>query len=428
MLTQQDILDRLNQLTLRYNLTWYDIKYDADKAIHKINTFMGTKYPKMSEVLVSAKSSYAINQEGVLVPIFPEEYIHSVVIPFIAMEILARDEEFTTIYNKYSIELEQGLFHMFQQEFNRVPLVFRQNPDQGVFFASDSALGRVQRNSTKDLPVFKFRVYYHINNSDIVLHAGEQFVQDTRAYLYNDTAIVKGWNTAMISLYGHTAYHFVGWMRNPTEVTSEEIEEGNVLEIKSDIHLYAKWNKESTLNISDNGIVSIKNTYRRSLVNLEIPDYIQAKPVRIIPTNFIFNTEEPVSNFHATNLERIVLPSTLNEIQNSAFNGFRGTSIVFPTLPISSTYAGIAIGNSAFTSTPNLVNIVLPTNIHTIKQLAFPQVTGKVMNIYVRYLKNNKPIWFEDIDEGTYQGWHNQWADTDESLDYKVNIIWGYNG
>ena len=51
MLTQQDLINRLNQLTLRYNLTWFDIKYDADKAINKINSFMGTKYPKLTDYM-----------------------------------------------------------------------------------------------------------------------------------------------------------------------------------------------------------------------------------------------------------------------------------------------------------------------------------------------------------------------------------------
>src|SRR5574344_456554 len=94
MVTLQGLVDRLNQLTLRYNLTWDQIKYDADKAIVKINNYMGTKYPPMSEVLLHSGATYTINAAGARIEIFPEEYIHSVVIPYIAMEILARDEEF----------------------------------------------------------------------------------------------------------------------------------------------------------------------------------------------------------------------------------------------------------------------------------------------------------------------------------------------
>jgi hypothetical protein len=134
MLTQQNIVDRLNQLTLRYNLTWSDIKYDADKAIIRINDFLGAKFPLMSDVLLSPQSTYTARVDEVDTPFFNESYIHSVVIPFIAMEVLARDEEFTTIYNKYATEVEEGLFSMFQREFNKVPLVFRQSPmDGGIF-------------------------------------------------------------------------------------------------------------------------------------------------------------------------------------------------------------------------------------------------------------------------------------------------------
>ena len=47
------------------------------------------------------------------------------------MEILARDEEFTTIFNKYAAEVEEGLFNMFQNEFNRA--FFLDKSDQGAF-------------------------------------------------------------------------------------------------------------------------------------------------------------------------------------------------------------------------------------------------------------------------------------------------------
>ena len=59
MLTQQELIDRLNQLTLRYNLTWFDIKFDADKAINKINSFLGAKYPKLSSYMISPTDTYS---------------------------------------------------------------------------------------------------------------------------------------------------------------------------------------------------------------------------------------------------------------------------------------------------------------------------------------------------------------------------------
>ena len=70
-MTQQEMLNRLNQLTLGYNLTWQDVHYDADKAINKINNYLGTIYPSMSSVLLSPDSSYTVRVDGVDHPYFP---------------------------------------------------------------------------------------------------------------------------------------------------------------------------------------------------------------------------------------------------------------------------------------------------------------------------------------------------------------------
>ena len=137
MTTQSDLVHRLNQLTLRYNLTWYDISRDADNAITHINNFMGTKYPPMSVYMNRPDGTYRFRASKRNVEIFPDRYIHSVVIPYIAIQILARDEEFTQVYQKYQQDLDDGLYQMFQNEFNRVPYEFRQNPDQGVSFSGE---------------------------------------------------------------------------------------------------------------------------------------------------------------------------------------------------------------------------------------------------------------------------------------------------
>lgn len=436
-MTQQELIDRLNQLTLHYNLTWFDIKYDADKAIAKINSFMGAQYPKMSVVLTHPEASYTVrvsqyrnlitdavcldSQDGACAlvavdhPIFPEEYMHSVVIPFIAMEILARDEEFTTIYNKYAAELEDGLFNMFQREFNKVPLVFRQQPDQGVFFASDTAQGRVTHNNLKDLPVFKFRVHYHINNDEIVFSAGLKFTEDTRAYLYGDIATVKGWNIDMINYIGTQAYHFKGWARNKNEVMTTLILAGAQLTMMSDVHLYAQWDVINTLAITAAGVVSIKDTYKPSLTYLLVPDRINNIPVTEIKTDFILNT---LNGNHANNLMTIILPKYLKHIQAGAFNGFQGTDIVLPETPITLTYPGISIDANAFMSTPNLREITLPLNVHQVAANAFPAVVNKNLIIRCRRLEVPTP-----------DGWASSWyAGSNPAVNYTVEVVWGYNG
>jgi hypothetical protein len=419
-LTQQQIVNRLNQLTLHYNLTWADVMYDADKAIARINAYLGTIYPKMSDVLRSPEDRYVVRVDGIDHPYFPEHHIHSVVIPFIAMEVLARDEEFTTIYNKYAAELEDGLFTMFQQEFNKVPLAFRQQPDQGVFFAADTAQGVIQRNDTVNLPVFKFRVYYHVNNSDIVLSAGTslQFVQDTHAYLYNEEAIVKGWNIDLLSLDGATAYHFEGWVRNKAQITEEVILEGATLEIKSDVHLYAKWSKVSTMTIDVLGMVTLKDEYKLSLSNLVIPDMVNNIPVRSIASNFLMDSVVEGTR-NAFNLQTIVLPKFLAHIYNSAFKNFKGTSIILPETQImSGFYNGLTIEADAFAATPNLRSIILPLNVWAIETGAFPVVDNKHLVIRARVLQINKPVDWQD-------GWY---APSNSGASYTVDVVWGFNG
>lgn len=133
---RKDMLTRLNQLTLKYNLRWEDIKYDADKAIDEINTLLGANYPLLSDIFLTDDSTYTIRVGDEDVKIIEDKYFHSVILPYIAMEILAREEEFTTIYSKYQAELAIGKAVMFAKEFNYVPDRFKRTRSEGVFFAS----------------------------------------------------------------------------------------------------------------------------------------------------------------------------------------------------------------------------------------------------------------------------------------------------
>lgn len=410
MITQQDLINRLNQLTLRYNLTWNDIKYDADKAIAKINAYLGTNYPPISQVMLNNLSGYSMNASGYRIEIFPDEYFHSVVIPYIAMEVLARDEEFTTIYNKYMAELEDGLFTMFQKEFNRVPMVFRQTNDRGVFFAENTALAKVARNLNENLPTFKFRVYYHVNNSAIVISTltAAHFLEDNRAYDYREEATIQGYDTTLFSFNGTTAYKFRCWALEPThgDTTLAPMPDDKIV-MTNDLHLYAVWDEESTLVYNTSTGLSINLEYAPSLPYLEIPNYVDGYLVKKISSNFCF---------YAPNLETIELPAYLETVSVNAFNGFMGSHIIFKETPINSPYPGITLLTNSFSNTPNLTEIILPTNIVAISSGAFPVVTQKQMIIYCRYLLANKP-----------GGWLDDWSASSTDT-YSVQVQWGYNG
>lgn len=135
---RKEIIAELNRLTLHYNLTWDDVKGDADKAIHEINFLMGTAYPEMSHVLLTDSSEYVIRSDDGDIEIIKPIYIRTVVVPYIAMEVLARDEEFTTIYSKYQMEYQNNKFIMFSNEFNNVPVRFKRNVPAGVFFPANN--------------------------------------------------------------------------------------------------------------------------------------------------------------------------------------------------------------------------------------------------------------------------------------------------
>lgn len=424
MVTQQDIIDEVNRKTVDYNLSWADVRLDADRAITRINNYVGTRYPKMSDILLGPNSTYTFNSGGVETEYFEDEHIWNVVIPFIAMEVLARDEEFTTVYQKYMADVEQGLYDMFRKEFNRVPAAFRQRSDVGVFFGSDTALEKINRNSEEQLPVFKFRIHYHVNNDNIVFKSATSFVQDGLYYEYEDYATVKGWNIEVLSGDGTKAYQFRGWLRDPNQVIEEYIEPGAAIQVLSDIHLYATWDVTNVLNCTYDGVVTIKDRYKKSLTNLEIPAIVNNTMVRTISTDFLISTNEQYED--AVNLKRIVLPDYLNTIEYRAFRNFEGESILLPETVRDiqgNTYAGIRIESLAFEATPNLTTIILPTNVHTIQENAFPPVNGKTLVINCRLLSQNRPL-YDAVEDA---GWNNSWY-TVGGTKYTVVVNWGYNG
>jgi hypothetical protein len=394
MLTQQDLIDRLNQLTLRYNLTWFDIKYDADKAITKINNFLGAKYPKLSDYLKAPTDTYSITTtiEDVTTEyeIIKEEYFHAVIIPYIAMEILSRDEEFTTIYNKYTVEMQEGLYDMFQKEFNRLPFEFRQNPDQGVFFGLETAQGIIQHNERNlNIPTFKFKVSYYPNNNKLAITSA--FPVDTKTYVYDEEAkilFLAAPNNLFYGTDGATAFTFAGWARERNAaglvIGSSYVEvpnEDTMIKMRADLNLYAFWNTSSTLLITASGVVSISSIHRPQLINLIIPEYVNGIPVITIPTNFTA-ANAPQADILTGG---IYLPPTVDIISPAAFIDFKGTTVNLNE-------GLISIGANAFSSTPNLKEIIIPASVTTISAGAFPVVANKRLVIKARVLEANKPV------------------------------------
>jgi hypothetical protein len=433
MLTQQELIDRLNQLTLRYNLTWFDIKYDADKAINKINSFLGAKYPKLSTHMISPTDTYSFpftktKEDGTTVTndyeIIKEEYFHSVIIPYIAMEVLSRDEEFTTIYNKYLTEMNDGLFDMFQKEFNSVPFEFRQNPNEGVFFGLDTAQGITQHNERNlNIPTFKFRVNYYPNDNDIDLGL-ENIVTDPKAYVYDEEAtILYPSSIYYYSTDGATAYQFDSWSRQVKVLAAsytEVVGTPTKVKMRSDLNLFAFWNKTPVLQIvtGSSGTVVINAIHRAAIVNLVIPEYVNGIRVITIPTLFMaLPATNPVMTVNTDKLRGAIhLPNSVNVISHTAFAAFQGERIYLNE-------GLVTIEANAFMNTPNLREIIIPASVQNISIGAFPAVSGKHLVIKVRKLEANVP----QYNSQTGLGWHPTWYAASTST-YTVEIIWGYNG
>lgn len=387
-MTFRDIINILKSYAITTNVTWDTIKYDADKAIYKINDYMGTKYPKMSDVLKSDKHTYSIMVGNKSIPIFPERYILSIVIPYIASEILAREEEFTTVYNKYIVEVEDGLFSMFQNEFNRVPPMFQQSCDDGVFF--ENQLPTQKPNTTN----ISFKVYYHDNLGDAAKFLTKPFNIDINSYVYGDTITVQrvSETTVIDKEIGCYCYKFLGWTRDPRIVNEPDLLKlGSTIDnVLSDVHLYAVWDKQLTVEVDSDGKFTIKPNFREYLDTLVVPSVINGTVVKTIPEGFFD---------HGYSLNKLVLPKTLETIETNAFNEYKGL-IVFPKYNSATGTPKITIKSGAFTVLCKMEYVYLPMSVYTLERNAFEFDT----TFYCQYSENNAPSsWHDTV---LFGSWH----------------------
>ena len=385
-MTQQDIVEELNRIIVGYNITWDSIKYDADRAIEKINNHLGAKFPLMSDVLLGPQHKYALLMNGSYVPIFNKKYILTVVIPFIATEVLARDEEFTTIYNKYLLDFENGLFDMFQYEFNRVPLSFRQPKDVGVFFEYDTPQRKIQDDAMKNLPVFKFKVHYHLNAE---FDINVPFTFDNNLYEYGSKATVLD-ATVKEVIDGLYTYKFEGWEWHNDKFNTVNINSGATLDILGEIHLYAVWNKTCVLGWDSGNNLVIKN---KNIISLNIPKYVEGKLVTGIPGNFTSG---------CTKLTHISLPKTNLTLNTNAIVGASIQSLEFPNYDYIRNNPNITLNSAAIYGT-SINYLYIPYSIKTMGNYSIQGITNISCEI------DRKP-----------DGWVSGWTDTPNT-----NIDWG---
>lgn len=411
-MTQQDIVNRVNSYLVNYRVNWDEIKYFADGAILKINDLLGAKYPPMSEVLNSVKASYSLLTQGHYVPIFPERYISTVVIPYIITEVLARDEEFTTIYNKFATDLDNNLYIMFQNEFNQVPQCFRQRADVGVYIdtinqPTSKIHGRmignifeeykqVEPNYCTDNQDFVFTLSYSFGNANIVNSDLYSLPIDTNTYHYNDSAVVSDINAYIlngakifISANGSTVYKFLGWSYDKDMRPETLINANDTITIQGDTTLYAIWSEESTLYVDftddAEGVLKVYDTYAPYITNLVIPNYVNGNRVNAIASSF---------DKGLINIKTVVLPSVLRQINPNAFIQPTLTSVVFPDYNNIYNAPNICIQPKAFRLDlcKKLQIIYVPKSVSEIRVNGFFQDDDSVNPaIYLEYTKDNVP-------------------------------------
>lgn len=392
-MTQQDIVFEVRRLLSDNSITWDSIKMDADHAIIKINSYLGADYPMMSDILQYHLHRYTMkDSEGVDRFIFPVKYIHTVVIPYIASEVLARDEEFTTIYNKYVMDFENGLFDMFQNEYNRVPLAFRQDSDIGVFFTSDNPKHVVHEQRDETLPEFSFKIYYHFNENEYP--NSEEFTTDNEKYKYKSNIIVKD-STIQSFINNIYYYQFLGWTEDPLETVSL-ISPGHIIEeVMHDIHLYAVWKKQCVLTVDNNYHLKPNNDLSSifdKVRTLIIPEYVNGKYFEYIDTS--------IKNFN--NLTLLVLPNSSVTILSGALNIKTLSSIVFPKYDYLHDRPKVILNSNCIKGT-SIISLHIPVSVREIKSSAIMSVP------FITCELNSKPI-----------EWENNWTDTNED-----NIKWG---
>lgn len=249
-LTKTNIVNRINRLQTSFKVKWEDIVDDLDMAIDKINSWLGTKYPPVSEVLhdyAEEDKTYSYRAGGKDVEFFPNKYFMNIVIPFVITQILAKDEEFTAIYAKYQNDIDENLLLMTAQEINNVPYHLIDAP-KGVYFQNpDPDFGRnpeayFNRKIKMDLPRIRVKYDWNIDSNYIKGFVDKPLPVDNNSYekgtQYMPSILGTNDYTPMLVDDKATVLAvFLGWSLRPD---GEVIPTGYIT-LEEDVTFYAQW-------------------------------------------------------------------------------------------------------------------------------------------------------------------------------------------
>lgn len=161
---RKDLVKRVNQRLDGAFSTWEEMKYEFDDAINEINIKLHTNFPDMSEILIGEEDEYKyfiitvedVNHQvffhnvidkkdyvrstlnnrqysEVTLPVIPREYIQSIVVPYVVMRMLQREDEYGNLQSTMQQDYMRGLETMFANYYTLVPEYFiKQDSDMEI--------------------------------------------------------------------------------------------------------------------------------------------------------------------------------------------------------------------------------------------------------------------------------------------------------
>ena len=155
-MTRKELVKRVNERLDGRLYRWSEMEYEFDDAIIEINAKMQTKFPMIRDILLTDDSEYKYfiivikdtkdivlfyttqdkddyisannlnntQYASVTEEIFPRRYINSIVIPYVVMRMLQREDEYGNLQSTMTQEYLNGINIMFMEHYDHVPPYF----------------------------------------------------------------------------------------------------------------------------------------------------------------------------------------------------------------------------------------------------------------------------------------------------------------
>ena len=162
---REEIVKRVNQRLDGRMYSWDEMKYEFDDAIVEINGTMQTIFPFFTDIMLDGNSRYVyyvLNFEKELPIVFKNEidmedhirrntlsnrqytkqtkevfpgfYLRSIVIPYVVMRMLQREDEYGNLQSTMMQEYQRGIQTMFTEYYSHVPDYFiREDGDMETY-------------------------------------------------------------------------------------------------------------------------------------------------------------------------------------------------------------------------------------------------------------------------------------------------------